>query len=217
MEIQIRNLVAGYKRGIPVISVPSWGLNYYDKIVVVQGQNGSGKTSFLKVIFGGIPIHSGQIFLGNEELKVKTKSTWLKKIGICLHKGLSYDHLSVKENVRLFGYIFPKAPEEYLNSLYHSLDLYQIDHVKAANLSTGQRKRLDFYLSLQHLPQMVILDEPTANLDPANSELILSIIRDYSIKRNIQFIIASNNESEVSLLNARVVQIVHGEVLLDKM
>ena len=215
MYIQIKDLLAGYQRGIPAISIPDWEMNDDDRIIIVQGSNGSGKSSFLKVLFGGISTQSGQIFVGSVQLNTKSKSNLLKHIGVCLHNGLSYDHLTVDENIRLFGYVFPPASDDFVNSLYHSLDLNSIRDKKAGNLSVGQRKRLDVYLSLQHKPQLVIMDEPTANLDSANVALILAIIRDYAMHKAMQFVIASNNKNESSVLQARVVQIVDGEVFSD--
>jgi ABC-type multidrug transport system ATPase subunit len=86
---------------------------------------------------------------------------------------------------------------------------------KANELSVGQRKRLDLFLAMQHMPQLVLLDEPTSNLDSENAALIHSIIRDYSKYKNMQFIIASNNENEIALFDTKVVQITNGEILVN--
>jgi ABC-type multidrug transport system ATPase subunit len=213
--ISISHLIAGYTKGEPAIKIPHLELTNEDKVVFIKGSNGSGKTSFLKVLYNGIRIFQGYVSIDQNELKSKTRTNWLKKVGICLHNGLSYNHLTVQENIRLVRYLYPLAPPDYSSSLFDSLNLVEISTKYASELSVGQRKRLDLFLSMQHMPQLVLLDEPTSNLDSENAALIHSIIRDYSQHKNMQFIIASNNEVEISLFNSKVIQIANGEILLN--
>jgi len=215
MNISISHLIAGYTKGEPAIKIPHLELTHEDKVVFIKGSNGSGKTSFLKVLYNGIRTYQGHILIDQNELNAKTRTNWLKKIGVCLHNGLSYNHLSVEENIRLVRYLYPSAPHDYRSSLFNSLNLAEISTKKASELSVGQRKRLDIFLSMLHKPQLVLLDEPTSNLDNENAVIILSIIRDYSLHKNMQFIITSNNENEISLFNTKVIEITNGEMLLN--
>ncbi|MHA8108807.1 ATP-binding cassette domain-containing protein [Aquirufa sp. A-Brett2-W8] len=215
MNILISHLIAGYIKGEPAIKIPHLELTNEDKVVFIKGSNGSGKTSFLKVFYNGIRTIEGQVLIDQNELNEKTRTNWLSKIGICLHNGLSYNHLSVEENKRLISYLYPPAPHDYRSLLFNSLNLAEISTKKANELSVGQRKRLDLFLAMQHMPQLVLLDEPTSNLDSENAALIHSIIRDYSQYNNMQFIIASNNENEIALFDTKVVQITNGEILVN--
>lgn len=215
MNISISNLIAGYTKGEPAIKITHLELTREDKVVFIKGSNGSGKTSFLKVLYNGIRTFEGQVLIDQNELNAKTRTIWLEKIGVCLHNGLSYNHLTVEENIRLICYLYPIAPLEYRSSLFDSLNLVDISTKKASDLSVGQRKRLDLFLAMQHMPQLVLLDEPTSNLDSENAALIHSIIREYSQHKNMQFIIASNNEIEISHFNTKVIQITNGEMCLN--
>lgn len=213
MNISISHLIAGYTKGQPAIKIPHLELTHEDKVVFIKGSNGSGKTSFLKVLYNGIRTIEGQVLIDQNELNEKTRTNWLEKIGVCLHIGLSYNHLSVEENIRLVRYLYPLAPLNYQSSLFDSLNLVKISTKKASELSVGQRKRLDLFLAMQHMPQLVLLDEPTSNLDSENAALIHSIIRDYSQHKNMQFIITSNNENEISIFDTKVIKITNGEIL----
>ena len=212
MNVRISNLIAGYKNK-PAIILNKFEINERDKIIIIEGKNGSGKTSFLKALFKATSENSGEIYFDNILYSKKTKSEILKKIGFCLIPGLSFSHLSLVQNINLYKLLHDNCSTNFAYELIEKLKFEEYKNIKCSNLSVGTRKIADFIIAVFHHPELVILDEPTANLDFEITKGLINTISFLVENKNMQFIIASNDIMNFENLNYRKIQIENGKIL----
>tara|TARA_Y100000310_G_C20656388_1_gene802194 strand:- start:1179 stop:2129 length:951 start_codon:yes stop_codon:yes gene_type:complete len=149
------------------------------KIFGILGINGSGKTTILKLLVDYYKPTSGKVFYDKKELS-KTKERLKSEIGFTTQESSFYPKLTVEENIRYFGALYGLSKKTIESNLDKILMLIELDHVRnriAENLSGGMQRRLDMACSLIHVPRVVILDEPTEDLDPLLRKEILHLIK----------------------------------------
>ena len=139
-----------------------------DKITGIIGASGEGKSTILKMIASFYKPTSGKIFyLGRDVLK--DTQNIKKTFGIAIEDGSFYEELTVKENLLHFGKLYKiknKTLIPRISGLMKFVGLFDARDIIAKNLSLGMKKRLDIACALVHKPKVLILDEPTADLDP---------------------------------------------------
>ncbi len=149
------------------------------KITGIIGASGEGKTTILKMIASFYKPNSGKIYYFNRDILKDTKE--IKKVfGFAIENGSFYENLTVEENLLYFGrlyYVSGKILKPRVEGLMKFVGLLGAKDVLAKNLSLGMKKRLDIACSLVHKPRVLILDEPTADLDPLLRFQIMKIIR----------------------------------------
>ena len=149
------------------------------KIIGLVGVSGSGKTTLLKLIVGFYKPSKGNIvFNGKDTLKYNREIR--RSFGFGAQENCFYDKLNVDENIRYFGKLYGLT-DDYINykvdDILDLVDLKESRKVLANELSTGMRRRLDIACSLIHDPSVLILDEPTEDLDPKLRKGMLHLIR----------------------------------------
>lgn len=133
---------------------------------------------------------------------------------LCEEPGL-YDRQSVRDNLDLFGALYgldKSRAEERVGDLAESLDFRDLLEKKAGTLSKGQRQKVSLARALLHEPEVLLLDEPTANLDPVTAELVRDSIRSLKTEKRT-ILVSSHNLDEVQRMCERVAVIDDGEVL----
>jgi heme exporter protein A len=166
-------------------------------ILGISGANGSGKSTLVKILAGVDSPTSGRvihIFNGKEILPDKLHN----HIGFVSPYLVLYEEFSTWENLNHFASIrgvkFNNEKIEYLLNQFLLFDRRN-DFVKT--YSSGMKQRLKFVFALMHSPQLIILDEPTSNLDSEGKESVYKIIEEESKKSIV--IIASNEKSDLAL------------------
>jgi heme exporter protein A len=168
----------------------------------IAGPNGSGKSTLVKIIAGIISPSGGKLIhqLNGDEIKPEKLHN---HIGLVSPYLVLYDEFSAYENLNYFseirGVTFNKEKVDGLLNkfrLFHRKD----DLVKA--YSSGMKQRLKFIFALMHSPQLIILDEPTSNLDDEGKEVVYELIREEG-KKNI-VLIASNEKIDLNLCSERI-------------
>ncbi len=165
-------------------------------ITTVIGPNGSGKSTFLKSIFGLATIHSGRVFLNGTEITnlpphVKTK------LGIAYLPQTDnvFANLTVEENLRIAAYTLEK--EEMKERIDLALDIFpELQNLlrrKAGTLSGGERQMLAMATALVRKANVLMLDEPTAQLAPKFAELIFQRIVDLRDKYKLTILLVEQN------------------------
>lgn len=149
------------------------------KILGLVGISGSGKTTLLKMIVGFYRPTKGNIFLDGKDILKHNKA--VKSIfGFGSQENCFYGRLNAEENVKYFAELYGLT-DDYINTRLDSVlklvGLYDSRKTLGENLSTGMKRRLDIACSLIHDPDIVILDEPTEDLDLNLRKEILSLIR----------------------------------------
>ena len=149
------------------------------KITGIIGASGEGKSTMLKMIASFYKPTSGKILYSNKDIFKEIKN--IKRLfGFAIEDGSFYEDLTVKENLLYFGRLYHVKKSMLLpriEGLMHFVSLINAKDVLAKNLSLGMKKRLGIACSLVHKPSVLILDEPTADLDPLLRFQIIKLIK----------------------------------------
>lgn len=148
-------------------------------ILGVIGKSGCGKTTLLNTLVGFLKADSGNIFYKGSNV-TKSNAELKKNIGFSVQESSVYSKLNVIENISYFGRLAGLNKEsinERTEILLNTFGLTEASHVLGEKLSVGMQKRLDIACSLIHDPEILLLDEPTANLDYVMRKNIIELIK----------------------------------------
>ena len=149
------------------------------EILGIVGINGSGKTTLLKLMIGYYKQDIGSVFYRGDVLK-KVRKTVKREVGFAAQESSFYPKLTVEENVAYFGSLYGLKKHqihEYTERALAFLDLLECRHRISGKLSGGMQRRLEMACSIVHDPKLLILDEPTEDLDPVLRRDILRLIK----------------------------------------
>jgi len=163
----------------------------------ISGPNGSGKSTLVKIIAGIIAASKGKIIhLLNG--KIITEENLHNHIGFVSPYLVLYEEFSTLENLKLFADIRgSEFNKERINYLLNKFLLYKRKDDLLKTYSSGMKQRVKFIFALMHSPQLLILDEPTSNLDEEGKNSVYEIVKEES-KTNI-VIVASNERNDLEL------------------
>ncbi len=171
-------------------------------IMGISGPNGSGKSTLVKILAGITSPSSGKVIHKIEDREILQENLH-NHIGFVSPYLVLYEEFSAWENLNYFAEIrdvkFNKGKIEHLLNQFHLYDRRN-DLVKA--YSSGMKQRLKFIFALMHSPEIIILDEPTSNLDQDGKDSVYAIVTEES-KTSI-IIIASNEASDLSLCSTEL-------------
>ncbi|MFH1399022.1 MAG: ABC transporter ATP-binding protein [Candidatus Woesearchaeota archaeon] len=183
----------------------------------IVGMSGSGKTTFLNTLIGIIDPQPGEVLFRFETKKGPETSFEYKPVtkdilkvrrlfGFAAQDPSFYMQLTVKENMEYFAAMYGLSAQVKKNNISTLLELVGLSHCQdlhAEQLSGGMKKRLDIACALVHNPEVLILDEPTADLDPLLREQMWDIIHKIN-KKGTTIILASHFLREMELLCHRI-------------
>lgn len=187
--VSLRDICHAFLPNKPILQDLNLALDK-GEFLTILGPGGSGKSTLLKVILGIIKPQSGTVQvlgknLGN--LETDEKSLLFKKMGMAFQQGALFDFMTVKENI-LFAMenmtSFSKTEQE--NKVQQFLDQVLLSHAAdkiPSELSGGMRRRVGFIRALITNPELALLDEPTAGLDPVTTTIVIDMI--HSIGKSI--------------------------------
>ena len=195
------------------------------EILGIVGKSGSGKTTFLNMLVGLTTPEKGEILYRNLHLintddndayhSVLTDSKEFKQMySFASQKPSFYPNLTAMENLRYFGSLYgipKKSLEHNAQSLLELVDLTNFKNLIAARMSGGMQRRLDIACSLIHDPSVLILDEPTSDLDLVLSNKIWEILKTIN-EKGTTIVIVSHNIAELEHLCDRLVIFKEGKV-----
>jgi ABC-2 type transport system ATP-binding protein len=203
-------LVKIYKGGIAVNGV-SFSLPQ-GSITGLLGGNGAGKTTTIAMIMGLVAPTSGEVrVLGVDMTRQRHR---------VLHR-MNFEspyvdmpmRLTVRQNLRVFGKLYGVDDvEERLAELAGQLDLVEFLDRPTGKLSAGQKTRVSLAKSLLNRPDVLLLDEPTASLDPDTADWVRGRLETYRKKHRATILLASHNMSEVERLCERVIMMKRGVI-----
>ena len=149
------------------------------KITGIIGASGEGKSTILKMMVSFYKITKGEIFYSGESILKNIKNI-KKTFGIAIEDGSFYENLTVKENLYHFGRLYGikrKTLKKRVEGMTYFVGLEKASNLQAKKLSLGMKKRLDLACALINKPRVLILDEPTADLDPLLRKQLLHLIK----------------------------------------
>jgi branched-chain amino acid transport system ATP-binding protein len=173
-HLLVEGLTAGYG-GVPVIEDISLGVGR-GEITAIIGPNGAGKSTALKAIVGVIRAMSGRVRLGGEDVtNLATERLVSKGIGYVPQMKDVFGPLTVQENLMMGAYLLPNSQvPERLREVFSVFPALEAMRARlASKLSGGERKMLAFGRALMLRPSALVLDEPSANLSPELSDMLL--------------------------------------------
>jgi len=178
------------------------------------GPNGAGKTTTIQILLGITLSSSGTIkYFGKDFLK--NKPYCLQKINYTSSFNTLQGRISVWENLITFAYLYNlKDPKKKILDLVEYFEITDLLKEKYINLSAGQKTRVNFVKSLLNDPDLILMDEPTASLDPDIADKTLSLIEDLKNKRQISILYTSHDMDEVTRICDEVIFLDHGKKVL---
>ncbi|XP_066188433.1 ATP-binding cassette sub-family A member 9-like [Sylvia atricapilla] len=173
---------------------------YEGQITALLGHSGSGKTALLNVLSGFSKPSEGSAMIYNYNAsEIWDIEGMQEKVGICPQINLHFEALTVKENLRIFAHIkgIPwKEVDEEVQKVLVVLDLTDAQNVCADALSGGQKRKLSLGIAILGNPKVLLLDEPTAGLDPCSRHHIWSVLRERRAGRVTLFTTQSMEEAD---------------------
>ncbi len=191
----------------------------YGEIVGIIGPSGAGKSTLLNMIVGLLDIDKGNINYFHPDLdsssSIYKKEKKIKElIGYSTQESSFYTQLTVYQNLVYFGTllgIHKDVLKSQIDDLLKEFNLYEAKNVYASHLSVGMKKRLDLACSLIHSPRILILDEPTANLDLKLKEEILPYIKKIN-SMGVTVLYVTHNLEEIEKICDSVIMLNNGIV-----
>jgi ABC-2 type transport system ATP-binding protein len=185
------------------------------EIVGLLGPNGAGKTTTINMILGVLEPTGGTIVIDGIDL-AKRRSRALERANFAAVYAQLPGNLTVEQNLRIFGLIY-EVPHlsERIRDLSRQFDLESLRNAKCGVLSSGEQTRVSLAKALLNDPQLLLLDEPTASLDPAIAREIRAKIREFAARDSAGILWTSHNMYEVEEVCDRVLFLSHGKILLE--
>ncbi len=169
----------------------------YNGIFGISGPNGSGKSTLVKIIANIISPSSGKVIHSNDSKEIPSEKLH-NYIGFVSPYLVLYDEFSAEENIKFFSKIRNvKYDKEKIDYLFNEFLLEDRRNDLVKTYSSGMKQRLKFIFALMHSPKLIILDEPTSNLDNDGKEKVYKLINEES--RNNIVLIASNEDNDLRI------------------
>jgi len=175
-----------------------------NEIVGIVGVSGAGKTSLLNAIIGYYPASKGKVNFrggpGQDRVRITDNPNMFKMIfGFSAQEPSFYPELTIKENLGYFASLYNMPADLKKKSIEKALNLVELQshsNIEAMHLSGGMKKRLDIACALVHNPRILILDEPTSDMDPILRIQIWELLENIN-RQGTTIIIASHFLSEL--------------------
>jgi ABC-2 type transport system ATP-binding protein len=185
------------------------------EIVGLLGPNGAGKTTTINIVLGVLAATTGSVEIGGIDIS-KQRARALARTNFAAVYAALPGNLTVIENLRFFALLYGvPALRTRVEELLQEFDLKHLRHTKCGLLSSGEQTRAALAKALLNKPQLLLLDEPTASLDPSAAQLIRAKIKGLAINDDCGILWTSHNMHEVEEVCDRVLFLSRGKVLLE--
>ena len=212
-SIEVVNLSKNYKSKSAVNNI-SFKINE-NEIVGLLGPNGCGKTTTIGMILGLLKPSSGKVLVNGKDIE-KNKISLLHNMNFISPYIELPKKLKVKQNLIVYGKLYNiNKLDERINYLSEKLRLSNLLDKITGELSSGQKNRVSLAKALINDPSVLLLDEPTASLDPETGDFIRSFLENYKKEKKISVLLASHNMEEVKRLCDSVLMM-KGGVIVDR-
>ena len=213
MTIEIKNLNKKYNNILAVKNI-NFKINK-GSIVGLLGPNGCGKTTTIGMILGLIKPTSGTVFVNGQNIESENNRTnILEKVNFISPYVELPKKLTVEENLKVYGKLYGvNNLQDKISNLMNQLNLSEFKKRKTGELSSGQKNRVSLAKALINDPEILLLDEPTASLDPDVGDYIRTYIESFASKKGATILLASHNMNEVERLCNEVMMMKNGNII----
>jgi ABC-2 type transport system ATP-binding protein len=213
--IHIDNLVKVYN-GVKVLDIAQLRIPQGQSFGLV-GNNGAGKTTLFRLILDLIKADQGQVL--SKDIAVNKDSQWKKYTGSFLDEGFLIDFLKPEEYFNFIADINGVTKDE-LNVFYNDFTDFFGDEILNKNkylrdFSRGNQKKIGLFGAIISHPEVLILDEPFANLDPSSQIRLKSILKDLQLKAQLTMLISSHDLNHIAEVSDRIVILDKGKPVKD--
>jgi len=210
-SIEVINLSKNYKSKKAVNNI-SFKINE-NEIIGLLGPNGCGKTTTIGMILGLLKPTNGKVLINGSNLETN-KIPILKKLNFISPYIELPKKLKVKQNLIVYGKLYNvKNLDDRINYLSKKLRLENLLDKITGELSSGQKNRVSLAKALINDPSVLLLDEPTASLDPETGDFIRTFLENYKKEKKISVLLASHNMDEVKRLCNSVLMMKDGNIV----
>ena len=184
-----------------------------NEVVGLLGPNGCGKTTTIGMILGLLKPTSGKILVNKMNIENNRISLLHKMNFISPYIELP-KKLTVKQNLIVYGKLYSvKDLDDKIYHLAKKLRLEKFLNNITGELSSGQKNRVSLAKSLINDPEVLLLDEPTASLDPETGDFVRTFLEEYKKEKKISILLASHNMSEVKRLCSSILMMKNGTII----
>ena len=212
MNIEVKNLTKKFKNFTAVNNI-NFTLEK-NKTLGLLGPNGCGKTTSIGMILGLITPTDGEVLIDNQNIDNSDRNDLLSKMNFASPYIELPKKLTVIQNLEVYGRLYGvKNLKQRIEEISEELNLNDFLYKKTGELSSGQKNRVSLAKSLINKPEVLLLDEPTASLDPDIGDFVRNYIEVYKTKNEITILLASHNMKEVERLCDSVIMMKEGQIV----
>mgnify|MGYP001183890956 CR=1 FL=1 len=212
MFIKIKDLTKTYNKYLAVDKI-----NFQiekNKTVGLLGPNGCGKTTTIGMMLGLITATRGEILIDNKNINDFERDEILNRFNFASPYVELPKKLTVRQNLEIYGRLYGVDNlTKRISEIASDLNIKHFFDRKTGELSSGQKNRVSLAKSLINKPEILLLDEPTASLDPDIGDFIRSYIQEYKSKNKVTVLLASHNMSEVERLCDSIIMMRKGKII----
>ena len=184
-----------------------------NEIVGLLGPNGSGKTTTIGMILGLLKPSSGEVIINGLKIE-KYRYDILQKINFISPYIELPKKLTVKQNLIVYGKLYSvKNLKEKIDYLVNKLRLEKLLNRITGELSSGQKNRISLAKAIINDPTVLLLDEPTASLDPEIGDFVRTFLENYKKENKVSILLASHNMDEVTRLCSSIMMMKNGSII----
>jgi len=184
-----------------------------NEIIGILGPNGCGKTTTIGMILGLLKPSNGKVLINGIEIE-KKRVDLLNYLNFISPYIELPKKLTVKQNLEVYGRLYDvKNLKKKIEMLSEKLRLSEIINKLTGELSSGQKNRVSLAKSIINNPTVLLLDEPTASLDPETGDFVRSFLESYQKENKASILLASHNMSEVERLCSSVLMMNKGSIV----
>ena len=210
-SIVINNLSKKYSNKLAVKNI-NFKINE-NEIIGLLGPNGCGKTTTIAMILGLLKPTSGEILINGFNIE-KNRIKLLHEINFISPYIELPKKLTVKQNLTVYGKLYSVKDLNYkIEDLSQKLRLENFLNRITGELSSGQKNRVSLAKALINDPSFLLLDEPTASLDPETGDYVRSFLENYKKEKKVSVLLASHNMREVERLCDSVLMMKEGTII----
>ena len=209
--VEVKNIKKNYGKNEAVKGI-SFNIKE-DEILGLLGPNGSGKTTTIGMLLGLLKPTSGEILINGQKLE-GNRIEILEQINFISPYIELPKKLTVKQNLTVYGKLYKiNNINERIEFLSEKLRLGGLLNSITGELSSGQKNRVSLAKALINEPKVLLLDEPTASLDPETSIFIRNYLIEYQKKNSSSILITSHNLNEVQAMCSNIILLKSGEIV----
>lgn len=185
------------------------------EIVGLLGPNGAGKTSTISMILGVLEPTGGSVSIDGINLSTNRTDALIRTNFAAVYAQLP-GNLSVHQNLTFFGLLYGvQNLHKRIDDVLQKFDLVKFRNTKVGLLSSGEQTRAGLAKAMLNAPSLLLLDEPTASLDPSTARTTRESIKEYAAQGQGGVLWTSHNMQEVEAVCDRVLFLSHGKILLE--